>query len=452
MTSPLALASYLTLGTALLFGGAARRDVPSDYVPEFIALPLLALALPGAFERLRREPLTLAILAGLLALLLLHLVPLPAFVWSALPGREIATASYDAAVVGRPVLPLSMQPQEALKGGLALIPAFALFLAAVNLGARARRALVIIALAIGVVSLPLGILQILGGVNNSLYFFAITNNNRAVGFFANANHYAAFFYVLIPLGAAVFAERRRIQGVPCWTLMVALTIICILGLAVSGSRSALALGALSLGLSGWFLMRRPLQEVINSHSWWLIAAPMALGVLMLASAMGLSLIIGRFDGAGSVDDARMGLFAATWDLIWRYSPTGSGLGTFEKLYEVYAPGSPGGGQVANHAHNDYAEIAMEAGLPGIALIGAFFVWFARRARAAFVVEPDFEGRLGMASVIAVALLCIHSAWDYPLRTIALSSLFGLCAAFLFVAPADPAASAVRHRKVRRDDG
>ena len=65
-------------------------------------------------------------------------------------------------------------------------------------GGDARRRLLLFALAIGVASAVLGMLQVLGG---GPYFYTITNAGTAVGFAANHNHFAALEYVLLPLGA-----------------------------------------------------------------------------------------------------------------------------------------------------------------------------------------------------------------------------------------------------------
>ena len=68
---------------------------------------------------------------------------------------------------------------------------------------------------------------------------------------------------------------------------------------------------------------------------------------------------------------------------------------------------------------------------------AFFVWCGRAWVRSLASADSFDRRVGVAAGIAIALVSLHSLWEYPLRTIALSTLFGLCCALLIaVARAD----------------
>ena len=75
----------------------------------------------------------------------------------------------------------------------------------------------------------------------------------AVGAFANRNHFAAFFFCALPLVAAVFASRKQVAGAPLWMLGALLAFVMILGLSISGSRSALILGAAAVAASALFV-------------------------------------------------------------------------------------------------------------------------------------------------------------------------------------------------------
>ena len=68
------------------------------------------------------------------------------------------------------------------------------------------------------------------------------------------------------------------------------------------------------------------------------------------------------------------------------------------------------------------------------LLLGFIAWLGASTYRAFVREDAVKGRQARAGVIAMSLLLIHSLWDYPLRTIALETLFCFCAALQF----DPA--------------
>ena len=83
----------------------------------------------------------------------------------------------------------------------------------------------------------------------------------------------------------------------------------------------------------------------------------------------------------------------------------------------------------NHAHNDWLELTLETGLPGLILAVLFLAWFAiatyriwRRG------DSGIDSLLAQAATITVTLLLAHSLVDYPLRTTALACLFGFVCA------------------------
>lgn len=82
----------------------------------------------------------------------------------------------------------------------------------------------------------------------------------------------------------------------------------------------------------------------------------------------------------------------------------------------------------NHAHNDWLELLLETGIPGMALAALLLFWGARRARAIWRAED--RDRFAQAAVIAVTTMLLHSLVDYPLRTAALSAVFAACIALI----------------------
>jgi O-antigen ligase len=81
-----------------------------------------------------------------------------------------------------------------------------------------------------------------------------------------------------------------------------------------------------------------------------------------------------------------------------------------------------------HAHNDYAEIALELGIPGIVLMLVFLVWWFREAWS--VWRRGERGAFAKAASIASAAILLHSIVDFPLRTAAISACFAMCLALL----------------------
>lgn len=81
----------------------------------------------------------------------------------------------------------------------------------------------------------------------------------------------------------------------------------------------------------------------------------------------------------------------------------------------------------NHAHNDFLEIGLTFGLPGILMIVAAAFLFFRRA-ATIWLRRDGRSRSVMfarAGSIAMSLILLGSLSDYPLRTPAMACSFAI---------------------------
>ena len=347
------------LAASLLFGGATRQGLVSEAIPELLSLPLLALALPRALPILKRSPSALALSAGAIALPCIQLIPLPPGLWSALPGRDIVAqilTSADAPLSWRPI---SLIPSETWRAVLSLLPAVAMFLATLNLDRDARRLLLLLALAIGVASVLLAMLQVLGGADSGLYFFSFTNPNRGVGFFANANHFGAFEYILLPLGAAALAETSTRSSAFLLAVLGGIAPALLFGLALSGSRSAIILGTLA-AVATLGLLTPELAKLGRRRSLALFSA-FAVAILPVAMGLGLLQILSRFAEQDVAEDARWRIAANTMVGIWNYFPFGAGLGTFPSAFPLHERAADAIPEFVNRAHNDGLETLFEGG-------------------------------------------------------------------------------------------
>ncbi len=86
----------------------------------------------------------------------------------------------------------------------------------------------------------------------------------------------------------------------------------------------------------------------------------------------------------------------------------------------------------NHAHNDYLELWLEAGVGGalgVLMFAAWWAWASFKAwTGAWGRRP--ESLLPAAASASVGLLLVHSLVDYPLRTLALSAVLAFCCGVL----------------------
>ena len=421
--------SGAVLVASLVFGGATSQGLISEAVPELLSLPLLAVALPRAVPFLKTYPSALVLVVGVLALPCLQLIPLPPELWKALPGRDFVVEILTTAQAPISWRPISLIPSETWRALLSLLPAVAMFLAILSLGRDARRRLLLVALAIGVASAVLGMLQVLGG---GPYFYTVTNAGTAVGFFANHNHLAALEYALLPLGAAALAETQTPSPAILATILGAVASALLFALILTASRSAMILGCVSAAATLAFVLTPELTVLGRRRSFGLIAA-FALALLPIAIGFGFLNIFTRF-GAQDLGYLRDMIAANTWAGLKSYFPVGTGLGTFPSVYPLHERVADLIPDFVNRAHNDGLETLFEGGAASLLLLLGFIAWLCASTFRAFVREDAVKGRLARAGVIAMWLLLIHSLWDYPLRTTALETLFCFCAALQFAPP------------------
>lgn len=446
------LTSFVLL-VALTVGGAARQGLGSDAIPELVSLPLLAMVFPRAWPILRRSSTGLALVFGVLALPFLQLIPLPYWVWSLLPGRQSIADILETASVPASWRPISLVPGATERSLFSLLPAVAVFLAVLCLDRDTRKGLLLVAVGIGVLSAPLAMVQLVGGVDSGLYFFDVTNPGSGVGFFANENHFAAFEYSLLPLAAVSLSELRLRS--PAFLLSVFGVVIpaLLFGLTLSGSRSAVIFGALSLIASVPFLLGPEIAKWGRKRTLAVVAV-VAVVIIPLMAGLGLMVILARFTTKSVAEDARWVVAAETGRAILNYLPFGAGVGTFPRVYPLQESASALIPEFVNRAHNDLLETLFEGGVVSLTLLLAFLGWLFLTMRRTLFGDLEIVGRQARAGVMVIALLLAHSLWDYPLRTIALDTLFALCVALQF----DPPSASENHpsswwpRLVRKRSG
>jgi O-antigen ligase len=421
---------------AMIFGGGGNQDW-SDAIVQLAALPLLAWALfrlnPSQLGRAGQWAIIL--LCAILALPLLQLISMPPSIWGSLQGRGEIASAYEAAGMAPPWLPISLDPTATWLALLSLLPATAIFLAMLSIEQRSRRFLILLLLVIVFASTVLDLLQTMGGEGSSLRFYAFTTLDRAVGFFANPDHNAAFLYSAIPfavawaIGLVLDHRRNRTMGLASLMLLI-LTII--IGVAATQSRAGMGL-LLVASLSGILLVwrhargqssRRPLRFAIGG----------TVVALILAFQFGFVPLMKRVETTQGFEDLRWPAARITAQAAMANMPFGSGLGTFVPIFERLQPRTLVQAVYVNHAHNDWLELWLNAGVPAIVLTIGFLTWFAaastQRWRDGRLGAPVLDLALAQAASIVVILLLLHSVVDYPLRIPALSVLFAIACAYL----------------------
>lgn len=440
------------MSLSVVLGGATRDGFLADSILQFAAVPLLVAA--GMSLWMKRNVSegsgTLLVATALLLVPALQLIPMPAFLWSSLPGREVFARTYDTIGMEQPWLPLSLSQEATLQSLFSLFPPLALFLSAVLLGWTDRRRLTLVLLSLGVLSLLLGMAQFSAGPKSPLRPFEFTNKDVAVGFFANSNHFACFLAMLTPLaGAWMIAlllkwsrtrsfARTGIGSFLVLASFVPLVILELFAQTLTQSRAGIVLAALSI--FGTFSLMIPyLRSMFRSRLRRRLYAVAIVGAVLMGS-----LLVYRFVptlAPEQVDEARYAIATNTLNAAWHYAPFGSGIGTFVPIYEMFEPLEQVRYAYVNRAHNDLAELALESGLFGLVILVGLLVWWTRNIVAAWkrpIPEKDeIDHLLPLAASIMLPLPLLHSLLDYPLRTASVAAMLAIASALLVPPPGRP---------------
>jgi len=411
----------------LILGGSAQ-GIWQNTLLQLAGLGIIAWAAATGDEPLPKSAQALMlILIAAFVVVVLQLIPLPASLWAHGIRMRIAEGY---SLLGRPVpsLPLSLTPYASLSTLLAIIPPLAVFCAILRLGAFRASWLAAALLAGAVAGITLGALQVVApGAASPWYLYHETNRGVAVGFFANANHMADLLVCGLPFIAALAAggRSRNIQRYSALLIILAgAALLLVVGIALNGSLAGYTLAVPAIAAS--ILIVAPAQRSVRLPVAIIAGLALVAAVAAMASTSIGSSRIGQ-EASGSVE-SRQEILKTTGRAIRDTMPFGSGLGSFVKVYPLYESADHVTPEYVVHAHNDYAELALELGLAGVLLIGVFLAWWTAAVRAGW--RTGGGGPYARAASIASAVILVHSVVDFPLRTAAISATFAMCLALL----------------------
>lgn len=424
----------LFTAVALFLGGGGSPAPIPELVVQWAALAALVVAL--WLRRPKEAPLprgAIGFSAAMLALPAVQLIPLPPALWTALPGRETVVAAL--ALVGEQDrwMPWSVSPPRTLAALLALIPPIAALLLAAHARQRARTAALVTVFAMAVAAALLGAAQLASGAGTALRPYGSEHSGYLTGFHANRNAAADMLLIGLFALAGLFALSPARRGTGWRLPFAAAALLLAAAVLLTGSRAGIALlGVVGIAGAAWLAVSRLRGPTVSRTR---VAAWSAGGVLALgATAWALSAstvatrIAARFTAGG---EPRPDLWIDTLFAAGQHWPWGSGLGTFVPAFvaaerlEVVDTGYP------NRAHNDFLELALEGGLPGLVLLATLGGWLAWRLiqRLRRATAPGERIELIFAGA-TLALLAAHSVVDYPLRSMSLAVLAGLAAGLI----------------------
>jgi O-antigen ligase len=417
-----------SFAVSIILGGATHGDAISTLIVRLVCVPLLV----AGVARLPRNPsrqFTFAVwlLAAAFILPVLQLIPLPPAIWQALPGRQFLVTGDRLAGLHGLWRPLSLTPDATLNMLPALAVPAAFFFATASLDETGRRILSLVILLCALGAVILGGLQVLGGPESTLRFYAITNADSAVGFFANRNHQAALLVAGIPFAAywALWLLRVRGMAMPALiAIFLGLIFVLIIGLGVTRSRAGVVLGLAAIVGSLAMMLRTR-----NAGG----ARPLLLGFIgaivtgaVTVGLFSLSGLLDRFQSTDAMTNGRLSVYPTIAKAASSFWPAGAGFGAFVPVYQMFEPVNSVSGIFLNHAHNDYLELWLEGGLPAVLLVAAGLAWVGWTGLGVWSARSTNDRDLPRAASVIVLALLVHSMVDYPIRTAAIAAVFGVC--------------------------
>ena len=417
----------LYLFACLLLGGSAQ-GIWANMLVQLVGVAVIAwAAMAPAGNPLVRSQHRLLLVAGAgLAVAAIQLVPLPATVWPQLGGRARIASGFEVLGMHIPALSISLAPYDSVAALFAFVPPLAILCAMMRLRAYRASWLAFALIAGAIAGVLLGMLQVSGGPDSPWYLYQRTNRGLATGFFANANHMATLLVVSLPFLAALLASAQgaKVQRYSAAVALVGATaLVVIVGIALNGSLAGYALVVPVLLGSGLILI--PASTTVRR------VAGIGAGLLLIAALFALwttpigSRSLGE-DASSSVQ-SRQEILQTSVGPLRDFMPFGSGLGTYRAVYQLYEDHVRIDPTFVRHAHNDYLELAVETGIPGLIVLIAFLAWWAAAAGTAW---RSAGAPLGRAAAIASAAILAHSLVDYPLRTAAIAATFAMCLGLL----------------------
>jgi len=448
--TPATLAGQLLIpgfvALCILFGGSSGGGHLANTMLQLIA----ALILGYSVASFAGSPLSasakllIAIMLCWIAWACLQLVPLPPSIWTLAPGREALQQRLSAGGLALPWLPLSISPSGTVSHLASLLPPLAVGAAILSRPAADSTGLRWIVPMLALLSLLVGVGQLIGGSTSPLYFYASSNRGLPVGLMANANHQATLMLCAIPFVASLAGSERSggSKGRGRELLFAAMAAMFLMGIAICQSYAAYIL-ALPVTLASWAIARpRSLGPARYIGS---AIALISVAALAMAALYGPTTVVDPMFAQNQL--SRPAMYKVALNAAAHLFPLGSGPGAFVPTFKLFEDPTQVTNVFVNHSHSDYIELFVEGGMIGLVMIACMLIWWLKRATSIWFARSP--SRIERAAVVATAAILAHSLVDYPARTAAIGSILAAGLALMASRPAvkvEEASTSGRHLK------
>jgi O-antigen ligase len=414
----------------------------AEHLFELWAGILLVLACIGRAEAGGRLPgryLWAALLwLPWLAWVLFQTLPLPEGRLAAWSPQALLVHNAAVPASGEALDTLSIMPGATLEAWHLSLGYFALYLVvALSCRDRSRRRLVAGVLVLsGLVQAVYGSLMTLSGAEIGFLAHKVFYRGYATGTFVNRNHLAAYLELTSAVGLGLILADLRGGGAGDWRLRLSNWIelafstklrvrialaVMVIALVLTRSRmgNTAFFAALSVTGLAWVLLR---ERRLFLRALLLFASLLAVDTLIVSRWFGLEQVVSRIESTRLEQEERPLVYAELPQLLAQYRATGSGLGSFAQAFMPHRPAQMRG--YYDHAHNDYMEFLVEAGVPGLAflllLAGAHLL---HALRVAWKRDDRLPQGICVGFVMATLALAVHATVEFNFQIPAIAASY-----------------------------
>lgn len=404
-------------------------------------------------SKLLKHKTPLVLLVIFIAFSIMQIIPLPSAILQYLSPEAASLYSNPVANGGSVVteninanyIPLSIDPAQSVISLYKTLSYASLFICALllcNSASRIRSTLVAVVV-IGIFQASYGALEILLGVNTSLVF-QLPVKGIATGTFVYKNHYANYLLLCLSMSVGYLVStlldqqsgtrtthkiRNFLETLLHGKALVRIALaIMVIALVMSRSRmgnTAFFAAMTVVGLLSLFLIKKRTKGLSI-----LIVSMFIIDMFILSAYFGLDKVKTRLEQTSLSQESRDEVIRDSLPLLHDFAPTGSGMGSFYGIFPKYQ--SEDITSLYDHAHNDYLQFAIEAGIPAtlvlflLPLLAGISCIKAIKNRRNTLMKGTAFGCL-----MAIIGMAIHMSVDFPLQAPSNAALFMVILAMAF---------------------
>lgn len=385
-----------------------------------------------------------------LSLILLQIIPLPAFLVEFLSPTRLN--SYRLVVSDVSWLSLSEYHHETFSFFIESIFYYLFFLFTlllVNTPQRIKLLMWVIVYSALFQSMY-GSVMILSGVEYSFFFEKYAYRGVATGTFINRNHLAGYLNMSIAIGLGILiaglGKEEILRTTRQWSRKVVQLLLskkaqlriyialCTIALVLTHSRMGNTAFFVALTLTA--LLALKLTHHGRKMMAVLVVSIIVIDVLIVSAWFGLDKVAERLEKTSAATEQRDEVALYTINQWQDYFITGSGGGTYQYIFPKYRGFEIK--QYYDHAHNDILEFAAETGIIGIVLlISIVFLSLYTAIQTFSLRRESLMIGLAFAATMGILALSIHSFVDFNLQIPANAATFMVILALAWVARFHP---------------